>query len=151
MREYYHLHQDKFLVPLALEKGFTLRVGPYSLMGRVDRIDCLPDNSLEIVDYKTGSVPKDLTKINKWNKAQLLIYQMALGKLFNKPISKVTFYYLDENKSISFLGSQDDLQKLQADIISMIEKIKKSDFVATPNKFVCQYCDYKGICEDRET
>jgi ATP-dependent helicase/nuclease subunit B len=36
----------------------TLHKGTFTLRGRADRIDRLPDGTLEIIDYKTGGVPK---------------------------------------------------------------------------------------------
>lgn len=45
------------IYPLQAEaKGHTM-FGPFTLKGRADRIDSLPDGNLSIIDYKTGGVP----------------------------------------------------------------------------------------------
>jgi len=78
-----------------------------------------------------------------------LIYQMAAQQLFREKVEKLTFYYLDNNQPVSFLGTQEELNKLKEKIIQTIEKIKKSNFPATPSLHKCQFCDFKDICEYR--
>ena len=43
--------------PVAVEREFTLTVGPHRVHGRVDRIDAHPAGGHQIVDYKTGKPP----------------------------------------------------------------------------------------------
>jgi ATP-dependent helicase/nuclease subunit B len=49
-------------LPFVLETEATLVVpapaGPFTLRGKADRIDRLPDGTLAVIDYKTGSLPK---------------------------------------------------------------------------------------------
>jgi len=47
--------------PLAVEAEGTLALGhgAFTLRGRVDRIDLLPDGRVQIIDYKTGSAPSE--------------------------------------------------------------------------------------------
>lgn len=147
---YYNQYQGSFIVPLALEKGINLKIGSYTLVGRVDRVDKLSDNSIEIIDYKTGKKPETIGKMDKWNKRQLLIYQLAFQHIYKEPVSKVTFYYLDCNESLSFIGKPKDLEKLQDDVVQVIEEIKISKFEPKPGKHTCMFCDFKDICEYRD-
>jgi ATP-dependent helicase/nuclease subunit B len=41
------------------EGSVTLAKGAFTLKGRADRIDRLPDGSVAIIDYKTGALPTD--------------------------------------------------------------------------------------------
>ena len=59
---------------------------------------------------------------------------------------QLAYYYLDDGKFASFLGSESDLQKQKEKIIEEAEKIKNSEFEATPG-WQCQYCDFKDICD----
>jgi DNA helicase II / ATP-dependent DNA helicase PcrA len=43
--------------PVAVEREFTLTVGPHRVHGRVDRVDAHPAGGHQIVDYKTGRPP----------------------------------------------------------------------------------------------
>jgi RecB family exonuclease len=133
-----------------LEGGFKIKVGEYSINGRIDRIDQLPDGSLEIIDYKTGK-PKE--KIVGDDKDQLLIYQIATQELPRYrhlgATSKLTFYYLNDNSQISFVGSSEELSALKEKLIETIQRIYSGNFTATPSKFACGSCPYKDICAYR--
>ena len=88
------------------------------------------------------------------DKQQLLIYQIAVETLPQYQnlgkIDKLTFFYLNENKKMSFVGTDKDKEKLETKLFDAMERIQKEDFKATPNKHVCQYCDFKEICEFRQ-
>ena len=43
--------------PVAVEREFTLVVGPHRVHGRVDRVDAHPAGGHQLVDYKTGKPP----------------------------------------------------------------------------------------------
>lgn len=133
-------------IPKMLEVGFNLRFGEIKLKGQIDRIDCLPDGSVEIIDYKTGSAKED-SKLTSEDKEQLLIYQLAAEKFFKEKPSLLTFYYLDGNSKVSFIGSNKELTKLEEKIIKQIAEIKQSDFPAKPSSFICSHCDFKDICD----
>jgi RecB family exonuclease len=58
-----------------LEKFFKLKINQkICLIGKIDRVDQLPDGIIEIIDYKTGKKPaaKELE-----NDLQLAIYALA--------------------------------------------------------------------------
>ncbi len=44
--------------PAVVERKGTLAIGDVTLSGKPDRIDSLPDGTLAVVDYKTGTSPK---------------------------------------------------------------------------------------------
>ena len=39
---------------LAVEKEFRLPVGPFEVLGFIDRVDWIDDETVEVIDYKTG-------------------------------------------------------------------------------------------------
>jgi DNA helicase-2/ATP-dependent DNA helicase PcrA len=151
LKEFYQSQKDNWTIPVSIEGGFKIKVGEYLVKGRIDRIDQLENSNLEIIDYKTGQ-PKDKLTID--DKQQLLIYQIAVETLPQYKnlgkIEKLTFFYLNENKRMSFVGTNKDKEKLEAKLSDAIEKIREGDFTPTPNQYVCQYCDFKEICEFRQ-
>jgi len=126
---------------LELEKSFNFKIKDCTIKGQIDRVDQI-NNKIEIIDYKTGA-PKTDKAIEK---DQLLIYQMACEETFNWNIEKLTFYYLDNNSSVSFLGTDKEIGKQKEKILNLISEIKSANFNAIPNKFKCKYCDFKSIC-----
>jgi len=127
---------------LALEMPFNLKIGDHTIYGVIDRIDDSKDG-LTIVDYKTG-MSKD--KLDADAKEQLLIYQIASQEVLHLKPQKLAYFYLDDGKVASFLGSDMDIQNQKEKILSEIEKIKNSEFDPTPG-WQCQYCDFKDICD----
>ena len=142
LKEYYKKYKGKFPIPLFLEKGFNIKIKDNSLRGVFDRVDPIGKTKWEVIDYKTGNVKEKLTFEDK---KQLLIYQIAAEDVFKTKVKNLTFYYLNENTPISFVGTDKEIEKTKLWIIDVIKKIKIQDFKATPN-FLCSYCDYNKIC-----
>jgi RecB family exonuclease len=125
----------------SVERGFTLKIGPYSIKGKVDRIDSV-DGGIVITDYKTGQ-PKNEKDVDK---DQLLIYQMAATQVWNEEPKELVFYYLDDNSSVSFLGTEKELSDMQQKIAGIIEQIHTGDFTHKAEAHKCKQCDFKSIC-----
>jgi len=148
---FYDENKDRELATLALEKGFNIKLAKeYTIRGFIDRLDLLPDQTVELIDYKTGK-PKD--KLTLEEKTQLLLYQLACQNLpeitAGHKVSKLTFYYIDNNSQLSFLGTDKELSKVEAEFGEAIEAIKTSKFEAQPEMHKCGFCDFKDICEFR--
>jgi RecB family exonuclease len=125
-----------------LEQDFNVKINGHTLIGKIDRIDEI-DGGVEIIDYKTGTAKE---RLRPEDKKQLLIYQIASEEVLGLKPKRLTYYYLDEGTSISFLGSEEDKEKEKKEIVEEIEEIKRSDFRATPG-WQCEWCDFKSICE----
>jgi len=147
LHAFHALHGGKFKPALHLEKGFTLKVGGHSVKGQIDRVDRI-DGGVRIVDYKTGKPPdpsKNMPASDLW---QLYLYARAAKEaLKEKPVT-LSYYYFDLGQYIDIEWNEKDEQKIMQKTEESIEGILKSNFIATPSKFVCKYCDFKDICED---
>ena len=129
----------------ALEMPFNLKIGGNTLYGVIDRIDEMGDG-VAIIDYKTG---KSKEKLEAGDKEQLLIYQIAAEEVFKINPKELIYYYLDDNKKKTFLGTEKEKEKLKEKILAEIEEIKTSDFKPTPG-WQCAFCDFKDICDFRQ-
>lgn len=143
MKEFYQRFAAQPATPKYLEKGFTLKVQDVLVKGRIDRIDSV-DGGVEIIDYKTGT-PK--TKLEWDDRRQLVLYAIAAEESFVPAlvVKKLTFYYLETNTSVSFEPTEKEKEKLKAQILDTMDRIRSSSFEATPGP-QCQYCDFKDIC-----
>jgi len=129
--------------PHLLEQDFSVKIGGYVFRGKIDRIDLLPDGAYEIIDYKTGQ-PKE--KLTKEDKRQLLLYQLAAGRVLGLKPAKLTFQYLKDGTSQTFIGTDDDLSALEDEVGETVGKIVAGEFPSNPG-MQCRYCDFRGICE----
>jgi DNA helicase-2/ATP-dependent DNA helicase PcrA len=133
---------------LFLEKKFYPRIGGEILDCTLDRVDKLPDGTVEIIDYKTGtSKPKPSFA----DKRQLLLYQVALEQLSEVKVSRLTYYYLKTGEQVTFTAKPADLEKINQWVIDTIKEIKSFDFTPRPEVHICKYCDISTICEFRQT
>jgi DNA helicase II / ATP-dependent DNA helicase PcrA len=133
---------------IALEKLFKIKIAnDIFLTGKIDRVDSLNKNEIEIIDYKTGKKPSELTLTKS---LQLSIYALAASdkNLFNKKLKDINlaFYYLQTPEKISLKRNEEDLIKTKEEIIDMVEEIRKNKFSANPGKH-CDFCAFKIICE----
>jgi DNA helicase-2/ATP-dependent DNA helicase PcrA len=151
LREFYEKHQDNWPPVKFLEKEFNVKIQEgeksYTLIGKIDRIDEV-EGKLRLIDYKTGT-PKEEDAMGLSDKDQLLIYQLAGEEIFSEPLEGLTFYYLDNNTEISFLGTEKNLIYIKNKIIKTISEIAKGEFPARPSR-LCRFCDFREICEFKQ-
>ena len=145
VKRYWQELKDDVPNVMALEQPFNIKLGDYTLFGRIDRIDVLENGNLVIIDYKTG---KAKNKLSAEDKEQLVIYQMAIEdpKLFNQKVEKLIYYYVEEGKTQEFVASDKDKEKLQDSLIERIKNIEDSNFPPRPSQ-LCKFCDFNKICD----
>ncbi len=145
-----NFHADFSATPpnvMHLEVPFSINLGQYKINGRIDRIDEV-DGGVEIIDYKTGQAKGD--DMSPEDKQQVLLYQIVAEEVLHVKPVKLTYYYLNDSKRVTFLGNEKQKDKLKQDWLEIIDQIHKRQFTATPNEFACTFCDFKSICEFRK-
>lgn len=143
LKVFYEANKDAWTIPVALEEYFQIKVGEYTVHGKIDRVDKRTDGTLEIIDYKTG---KSKEKLIGSDKDQLLIYQMAAENLpVYRNIGKVgelTYYYLNDNMRTSFMGDSDDVAKITKKIVDILNRLHVEDWNAlTRESHSCRECE----------
>ena len=149
LKDFYQNLPAEYIPPKYLEEFFHLKITDagetYTIRGAIDRID-EAGGGVEIIDYKTG---KGKEKLKTEEKDQLYIYQLAANEVLKEKVVKLTYYYLEDNSKISFIGEEKDLEKVKGKITETIREIKKGEFLPQPS-MLCEYCDFKNICEYRQ-
>ncbi len=152
LRVFYEKFKDNWPHTIKLEEGVNLKIQGYRLYGKIDRIDDLGEEGLQIVDYKTGQ-PKKQNKLTLEDKEQLLLYQLAVEQAIKKKIANLQFYYLDDNSEVNFLGTDKDKRDMEQKILTRIhgieKAIKNNNFPPKPG-ILCKYCDFSFICAYRK-
>jgi DNA helicase-2/ATP-dependent DNA helicase PcrA len=130
-----------------VEKDFTLVLGPHSIKGKIDRIDRLPDGSVEVIDYKTGESKE---KLDADAKEQLHLYQVALEEKGLK-VGKLTYLYVGNWTAMEVEPLEgEDRDAFIDKLTTRMDAITRSDFAPTPEPFVCRFCDFRMICDFRK-
>jgi DNA helicase-2/ATP-dependent DNA helicase PcrA len=142
LKIYYQTHQKLFGKPIHLERSFKLKIDDVIINGKIDRIDEVSDGT-EIIDYKTGKT-KDQKAVDK--DGQLSLYALACNQVFGLNPHQVSLYFIESGKKISTSKTPKQLENTKEKLSKDIQKIKSSDFKATPNPVRCKFCEYNRIC-----
>jgi DNA helicase II / ATP-dependent DNA helicase PcrA len=132
---------------LELEKAFQLPLAnDVILAGRMDQVNSLGRNKVEIVDYKTGK-PKKEADVRKG--LQLSIYAMAAKEIFEWNPERLVFHYLQDNSTV--VSTRDAKQMADAEKIiqETADDIRAKHFPPKPG-FACRSCAYALICPAHE-
>ena len=145
IEQFFQTNDPGWIIPRYLEKSFCWKsTSGLTIKGRIDRIDPLTDGNFEVIDYKTGKSQDEKTLKNN---LQLSIYALACRDVLKIPVTKLTLYYLAENKKISTSRTPEQLIDAEQNVETITNTIKNSSFEATPSPFICQFCEYRLICD----
>ncbi len=153
------------------DEGRSVRFWGYS-----DRIDKMPDGSLRIIDYKTGSLHKDFVGLSALlshlpegrNGAvlQTLIYSLVAermqsrGELDGRGVTPSLYYvrYLGKEEYSPLLNDKsaghevnsyaDYREEFEKHLATTLCELFNPDvpFTATEDEQVCKWCDFAKIC-----
>ena len=131
---------------LETEASFTIEIGDATIRGRIDRMDRLDDDSVAIVDYKTG---KPRSQKDADESLQLSIYALAAQAKWNASVGRVAFHNLEDNSRIDTVRNQFDLEEARAKVEAVTQAIGEGKFPPKPG-FQCGSCPYRNLCPATE-
>ena len=143
---------DPKVLPVVLEQPFTVPLGKnLKIGGKIDRVDVLPDGTIEIIDYKTGATIPTQKEVD--NNLQLSFYALAATTIPTEPFGekpnkiKLSLYYLDDQEKISTTRTAEQLKKATEEIFKVRDEIEKSDFKCSGHIFCQNTCEYSLFCK----
>lgn len=131
---------------LFVEKLLRRDLGPFDLVGRMDRVDEHDDGTLEIIDYKSGRgtvSPQDVQ-----NDIAMACYQSILRSHYPDRPVKATLVALRVNQTASYSMDDAEVDQFLHDIRVIGEEIIHKEWfedypVAKP---LCATCDFLPLC-----
>src|SRR5688500_2427007 len=133
-------HGREELVEVTLPDGLLLR-------GYVDRLDLAPNGALRVVDYKTGSTPREAFE----GKAlfQMKFYALVLWRTRGVVASQLKLLYLGDGEALTYAPDEAELVRFERTLPAIWTAIERA--VATgdcrPHKTrLCDWCDHQALC-----
>ncbi len=133
---------------LAQERFFTLEEeNGVQVTGRMDQINRVPPDAVEIVDYKTGR-PKKQSAADK--DLQLGIYALAAREALDLEAVRLVYHSLQNNERLFGERSEKQLNEVRGVIQEVAADIRAREFPANPG-FRCKTCEFRFICPAQES
>ena len=128
------------------ERRFELQMGETKLAGRVDRIDRTGDDTVCVVDYKTGK-PKSQEEADE--SLQLSLYALAAKEAFGKRADRLVFFNLENNTPVVTRRNDAQLEEAKLRVLEAAECIAAGEF-GPKQGYQCRLCPYRNLCPATE-
>ena len=130
---------------LAVERRFELSIGPFTVLGFIDRVDRVDDETIEVIDYKTNR--RLLAREEVDASLQMSLYHLAAQQLW--PWAKrirLTFEMLRHDLSLSTERTAEQLESARRYVETVGRMTERAEgYPARPNPN-CIYCDHRQDC-----
>jgi putative RecB family exonuclease len=133
-------HGREELVEVTLPDGLLLR-------GYVDRLDVAPTGALRVVDYKTGSVPREAFEAKAL--FQMKFYALVLWRTRGVVAAQLKLMYLGDGDVLTYAPDEAELLRFERTLLAIWAAIERAVATADfrPNKSrLCGWCDHQALC-----
>ncbi len=132
----------ELLVETELRSGVLLR-------GYIDRLDVAPTGEIRVVDYKTGTAPREIGEAKAL--FQMKFYALVLWRLRGVVPRQLRLMYLADRQSLTYTPDEAELQRFERTLDAVWQAIlragKSGDF--RPNKSrLCDWCSHQALCPE---
>jgi putative RecB family exonuclease len=147
LESYFALEDPRRIEPDAREIPVDVVIDGVRLRGVIDRIDVAPDGAVRIVDYKTGTSPREAFE----GKAlfQMKFYALVLWRLRGVVPRQLRLMYLADTDTLSYQPDADELVRFERTLIAIWRAIERAmqtgDFRPSPSR-LCEWCDHQSRC-----
>jgi len=150
LRYYRHRKEELGRVWKA-EEEINLVLPDFILQGVIDLVEGRED-TVEIVDYKTGPKPDVSANPHRVDhyKKQLEIYAYLIRQRYGKAVSRMHLYYtstLSGDPLITFEYKDENIQATIGELTQTVKAIEEQQFSGMArNSYACEYCDMRYVC-----
>ena len=148
LASYFELEDPRRLQPEACELRVETELASGVLLrGFIDRLDVAPTGEMRIVDYKTGTAPREFGEAKAL--FQMKFYALVLYRMRGVVPRQLRLMYLADKQSLVYTPDEAELVRFERTLDAVWQAIlragKTGDF--PPNRgWLCDWCDHKAIC-----
>ncbi|MDT4997101.1 MAG: putative RecB family exonuclease, partial [Pseudonocardiales bacterium] len=147
LANYFRLEDPTALEPEAREELVEVVVDGLRLRGYVDRLDVSAAGDLRVVDYKTGTTPREAFE----SKAlfQMKFYALVLWRTRGVIPRQLRLIYLADTDTLSYAPDAAELERFERTLHAIWAAIARAtqtgDFRPSPSR-LCGWCDHQAHC-----
>jgi RecB family exonuclease len=122
--------------------------GRVKLQGRIDRVDETDDDTLVVIDYKTGSAaPYRGVSFDGGRRLQHYLYAIAVEQLLGRKVARMEYRFPTARADNAIVDY--DVASLNAgrEVISaLLDNVAAGRFLPTDERSDCMFCDFRTCC-----
>lgn len=135
---------------LFVEKQIRADLGPFVLLGRLDRVDEHEDGTIEVVDYKSGRGTVNPEEVA--TDLAMGCYQLLLREHFpDRPVTASIIALRTGDKATAGFTNE-EAEQFKRDLIVLGSEILERDYegLVPVGKPLCFDCDFQPMCKRHE-
>ncbi len=144
---YFVLEDPSRLEPAGREELVEVVIDGLRLRGYVDRLDVSPAGDIRVVDYKTGSTPREAFEAKAL--FQMKFYALVLWRLRGVVPRQLRLMYLADTDTLSYAPDADELTRFERTLKAIWAAIERAtssgEFLPSPSR-LCDWCDHQALC-----
>jgi putative RecB family exonuclease len=144
---YFTLEDPARLEPASREELIEVVVDGLRMRGYVDRLDVAPTGEIRVVDYKTGSTPREAFEAKAL--FQMKFYALVLWRTRGVVPRQLRLMYLADSDTLTYAPEAEELERFERTVLAIWAAIQRAmqtgDFRPSPSR-LCDWCDHKALC-----
>jgi putative RecB family exonuclease len=144
---YFRLEDPSRIEPAAREQLVEVVVDGLRLRGYVDRLDINDAGDIRVIDYKTGSTPREAFEAKAL--FQMKFYALVLWRTRGVVPRQLRLMYLADTDTLSYAPDAEELVRFERTLKAIWAAIERAtqtgDFRPSPSR-LCEWCDHQVRC-----
>ena len=144
---YFRLEDPTRFEPAAREELVEVVVDGLRLRGYVDRLDINAAGEIRVIDYKTGSTPREAFEAKAL--FQMKFYALVLWRTRGVVPRQLRLMYLADTDTLSYAPDAEELVRFERTLKAIWAAIERAtltgDFRPSPSR-LCEWCDHHARC-----
>jgi putative RecB family exonuclease len=147
VKNYFDLEDPSRIEPAAREELVEVVIDGLRLRGYVDRLDVSPAGDIRVIDYKTGSTPREAFEAKAL--FQMKFYALVLWRTRGVIPRQLRLMYLADTDTLSYAPDADELTRFERTLKAIWAAIERAtmtaDFRPSPSR-LCDWCSHQALC-----